>query len=53
MRTAANSCVKMAKVSITEGVPIQVYGDRNLFVQKRSPNKPAYIDVAQERSQVF
>ena len=35
-----------------EGLPIQVYGDRDLFMQKRS-NKPVYIDVAQERSQVF
>ena len=36
-----------------EGLPIQVYGDQNLIVQKLSPNQPVYIDVAQERSQVF
>ena len=36
-----------------EGLLIQVYGDRNLFAQKLSPNQPDYIDVAQERSQVF
>ena len=36
-----------------EGLPIQVCGDRNLFMQKLSPNQPVYIDVAQERSQVF
>ena len=27
--------------------------DRDLFMQKRSPNQPVYIDMAQERSQVF
>ena len=36
-----------------EGLPIQVYRDRNLFVQKLSPNQPVYIDVAQEKIQVF
>ena len=36
-----------------EGLPIQVYGDRDLFIQKPSPNQPVYIDVAQERSRVF
>ena len=36
-----------------DGLPIQVHGDRSLFVQKLSPNQPVYIDVAQERSQVF
>ena len=37
-----------------EGLPIQVHGDRHLFMQKiKSPNQPVYIDMAQERSQVF
>ena len=35
------------------GLPIQVYGDRDLFMQNLSPNQPVYKDVAQERSQVF
>ena len=30
-----------------EGLPIQVYGDRYLFMQKLSPNKPVYVDMAQ------
>ena len=51
MRSAANSHVKMAKVS--RRVPDTVYGDRDLITQKPSPNQPVYIDVAQERSQVF
>ena len=33
--------------------PIQVYGDRDLITQKLSPNQSVYIDVVQERSQVF
>ena len=49
MRSAANNYVKMLKVS--RGV--QVYGDRDLITQNPSPNQPIYIDVAQERSQVF
>ena len=36
-----------------EGLPIQVYGDRDLITQKLSPIQPVYIDMAQERSQVF
>ena len=36
-----------------EGLPIQVYGGRDLITQKLSPIQPVYIDVAQERSQVF
>ena len=36
-----------------EGLPIQVYGDRDLFMQNLSPNQPVYIDMAQERRQVF
>ena len=37
-----------------EGLPIQVYGDRDLFMmQKLSPNQPVCIDMARERSQVF
>ena len=37
----------MVKIEISD------YGDRNLFVQKLSPNQPVYIDAAQERSQGF
>ena len=33
--------------------PIQVYADWDLITQQLSPNQPVYIDVAQERSQVF
>ena len=51
MRSAANRHVKMVKVS--RSVPEQVYGDRGLITPKLSPNQPVYIDVAQERSQVF
>ena len=32
---------------------MQVNEDRDLITQKLSPNQPVYIDVAQERSQVF
>ena len=52
MRSAANSDVKMAKVPPVES-PIQAFAVRYLTTQKLSPNKPVYIDVAQERSQVF
>ena len=38
MRSAANNYVKMLKVS--RGLPIQVYGDRDLITQKLSPNQP-------------
>ena len=34
--------------------PIQVYGDRDLFMLKLSrPNQPVYIDMVQERSKIF
>ena len=33
--------------------PIQVYGNWDLFIQKPSPEQPVYIDMVQERSQVF
>ena len=37
-----------------EGLPIQVYGDRDLFMmQKLSPNQPVYIDMARERSGIL
>ena len=49
---AANSDVKMVKAPPVES-PIQAYAVRDLITQKRSPNQPVYIDVAQERSQVF
>ena len=52
MRSAANSDVKMAKAAPVES-PIQAYAVRELITQKLSPNKTVYIDVAQERSQVF
>ena len=52
MRSAANSRVKMAKAPPVES-PIQAYAVRDLSTQKQSPNQPVYIDVAQERSQVF
>ena len=52
MRSAANSDVKMAKAPPVES-PIQAYAVRDLITQKRSPNQPVYIDVAQERNQVF
>ena len=52
MPGAANSDVKMAKAPPVES-PIQAYAVRNLITQKLSPNQPVYIDVAQERSQVF
>ena len=52
MRSAANSDVKMAKAPLVES-PIQAYAVRDLTTQTQSPNQPVYIDVAQERSQVF
>ena len=52
MRSAANSDVKMAKAPPVEST-MQVYAVRDLITQKLSPNQPVYIDVAQERSQVF
>ena len=52
MRSAANSGVKMAKAPPVES-PIQAYAVRDLITQKQSPNQPVYIDVVQERSQVF
>ena len=52
MRSAANSRVKMAKAPPAES-PIQGYAVRDLITQKPSPNQPVYIDVAQERRQVF
>ena len=52
MRSAANSDVKMAKAPPV--VPdTSRYAVRDLITQKLSPNQPVYIDVAQERSQVF
>ena len=54
MRSAANSHVKMAKVSRgIETAPIQVYSDQDLLMQKLSLNQPVYIDMVQERSRVF
>ena len=52
MRSAANSDIKMAKAPPVES-PIQAYAVRDHIMQKLSPNQPVYIDVAQERSQVF
>ena len=53
MRSAANSDVKMEKAPPIES-PIQAYAVRDLIItQKLSPNQPVYIDVVQERSQVF
>ena len=52
MRSAANSDVKMAKAPPVES-PIQAYAVRDLVTQKLSPNQPVYLDVPQERSQVF
>ena len=52
MRSAAKSDVKMAKAPPVES-PIQEYAVRDLITQKLSPNQPVYIEVAQERSQVF
>ena len=52
MRSAANSDVKMAKAPPVES-PVQAYAVQDLITQKPSPNQPVYIDVAQERSQVF
>ena len=52
MRSAANSDVKMAKAPPVES-PVQAYPVLDLITQKLSPNQPVYIDVAQERSQVF
>ena len=48
MRSAAKSHVKMAKVS--RRVPYASV--RGSLTQKRSPNQPVYIDVAQERREV-
>ena len=52
MRSAAKNDVKMAKAPPVES-PIQAYAVRDLITQKLSPNQPVYIEVAQERSQVF
>ena len=50
MRSAANSHVKRAKVS--HRIPdTSVWGIE--IMQKLSPNQPVYIDVAQEKSQLF
>ena len=50
MRSAANRHVKMVKVS--RRVPdTSVRGSRSYHAQ--CPNQPVYIDVAQEKSQVF
>ena len=48
MRSAAYSHAKNG-----ESLPIQVYGDRDFFIQKLSSNQPVYIDMVQERSRVF
>ena len=38
-----------------EGLPVQVYGDQDIVMQKlpSSPNQPVYIDIVQETSQAF
>ena len=46
MRSAAYSHAKMAKVSRYKCTGIKIFSCR-------SPNQPVYIDMAQERSQVF
>ena len=49
---ALQTCMSKWQRSPVESL-IPVYGDRDLMTQKLSPNQPVYIDVAQERSQVF
>ena len=51
MRSAANGHVNIAKVS--RRVPnTSIRGSRS-YHSETKPNQPVYIDVAQERSEVF